>query len=110
MKAKTLNNLLFSKSTQPYVNVINLKRLTILTKQAFMEIHECLLLFYCLCSPRYTHAVFYFILESLMIEFGQNDYNIQHIPQEELQRLIIELGYLEWEIDDRHVLIAEMAG
>ena len=40
----------------------------------------------------------YFILEGLMIEFGQNDYNIQHIPQEELQRLIIELGYLEWEI------------
>lgn len=52
----------------------------------------------------------YFILEGLMIEFGQNDYTIQHIPQEELQRLIIELGYLEWEIDDRHVLIAEMAG
>ncbi|MCP2036521.1 hypothetical protein L1279_003564 [Planomicrobium sp. HSC-17F08] len=49
MKTTMLNNLFFSKVTQPYVNVINLRRLTILKKQAFMDFHECLLLFCCLC-------------------------------------------------------------
>ena len=45
----------------------------------------------------------YFVLfiEGLMIEFGQSDYDIQHIPKEELHRLIVESGYLEWEIHGR---------
>ncbi len=53
-----LNNSLFSESTQPYVNVINLRRLTILKKQAFMDFHKCLLLFCCLYELKIKKVVF----------------------------------------------------
>lgn len=45
----------------------------------------------------------YFVLfiEGLMMEYGLSDYDIQHIPKSELQRLIIESGYLDWEIHGR---------